>query len=306
MFSLFLLRLRENNYIMDNFTYVTLLSNSSLKYYPENTLSRFTVKLPNTINFDSNEKWYVGLTNVTHTSIRAQQKTQPIKIKIKSTGKQGFLTEKLINLLNAAPDFYQKVKEKNFFDRYKKTLELKKYSFVNGQPFIQIKVLPDKNIIIICDEEYTPRQLFDIIFSQIKKEKWDDFIKSFQEDIKNFKETKEIKNKIQKIKDEHIEEIAAAILTSPLPFYICFYTDIIKPRIIGDTEARCLYMSPLGTFTDRSKALSYEIDNVQYCPIEKYNISEINILIADENGEQINFEDGLFMTCLVLHFKKGI
>lgn len=290
---------------MDNFTYVTLLSNSSLKYYPENSLSRFTVKLPNAINLDSNEKWYVGLTNVSHTSIGKEPKPQHIKIKIKSTGKQGFLNEKLINLLNAAPNFYQKVKEKNFFDQYKTGIELKKYVYVKGQPFIQIELLKGDNIIIICDEEYLPRQFFDIIFSQIKKEKWKAFIKSFQDDIIQFEATEEVNSKIQKIKDEYVEEITTFI-NVPLPFYICFYTDIIKPRSIGDTNTRCLYMCPLGTFTDRSKALAYEIDNVQYCPIEKHNISEINILIADENGEQINFEGGVFMTCLVLHFRKGI
>lgn len=91
-----------------------------------------------------------------------------------------------------------------------------------------------------------------------------------------------------------------------LPFYMCFYCDIIKPRIIGDTAVRCLFMDPFRTVVDKSIPRSYEIDNIQYCPVEKYSISEINILITDEHGEQVHFEDGLFMTSLVLHFRKGI
>ena len=65
-------------------------------------------------------------------------------------------------------------------------------------------------------------------------------------------------------------------------------------------------MNPLGAYTDKSLARSYQIDNIQYCLIENNNISEISILITDENGEQINFDGGLFMTSLVLHFRKGI
>lgn len=288
---------------IDDFTYVTLLSNSSLKYYPNNSLSRFTVKLPNVINLSANENWYVGLMSVAHTSISNEEKI-PAKIKIKSTARQGFTNNKLIVLLNSAPNFYNEVKQENFFDRYSPLVKFEKEDFIRGQPFIQIEALHGVNVIIKTNIEYTPNELFDSIFKQIEKDKWEDFIKSFQNDVKNFKLTNEMQTKIQNAKDDYVDEIT--IKTQPFPFYVCFYCDLIKPRIIGDLSTRCLYMYPLGAVSDKSSPRSYQIDNIQYCSIEKYNISEINILITDENGEQINFEDSLFTTSLVLHFKKGI
>ena len=42
--------------------YLTLPSNSSMDYYPENTVARYTTKLPNTIELESD--WEVGLTEI--------------------------------------------------------------------------------------------------------------------------------------------------------------------------------------------------------------------------------------------------
>jgi len=292
---------------MDNLTFVTLLSNSSLKYYPENTLSRFTVKLPNVINFDADEKWYVGLMNVAHTSI-CKEKEVPVKILIKSPGgNQETIHEKLIYLLNAAPEFYQKIIEKSFFNRYSSTaaepFDFNKYKF-SKKDYIYITVMGPVVVQIFTDVEYTPEDFFDLILSQLEKRDWKMFIDWIQSVIKHFKMTSEINDKILKLKNNYVVEITKQIL--PNPFYMCFYCDIIAPRIVGDTSIRCLYMNPLGAYADKSLARSYQINNIQYCLIENNNISEISILITDENGDQINFDDGLFMTSLVLHFQKGI
>lgn len=287
--------------VMDNFTHVTLLSNSSLKYYPTNSLSRFTVKLPNTINLNSNEKWYVGLTNVAHTSISEQT-----KITIKSSTQVIHCLDigLIIFLYATTPKFYQKIEEDNFFDRYNSSAELAKFNYNKNEAYIQLIVVKDASLLIKCNQEYTLEEFFDIIFSQIRRPLWPEFIESFQKEIKNFKPTKQIEAIIKNIKDSINIDVNTKI--NPFPFYMCFYCNIIKPRTIGDASVQCLYMHPLGTDADRSISRSYQIDNVQYCPIEKYNISEISILITDETGEQINFRDGLFMTYLVLHFRKGI
>lgn len=292
---------------MDNFTHVTLLSNSSLKYYPKNSLSKFTVKLPNTIYLNSNEKWHVGLTSVTHTSISAKLPEITPKIRIKVPEKLGWTNENLIDLLNTAPKFYEELKKNGFFDRYQGKTVIRQFTYIknDNKPYIQLKVLEKVNVILLCNEEYTAEEFFDVIFSQIEKVKWPEFIKSIKNDVKNFKLTTEKQSKIKQLKEKYMEEI---LITRDIPFplYICFYCDIIKPQIIGDTSVKSLYMYPLGAVKDKSTPRSYTIDNIQYCPIEKHSISEISILISDEHGEQVNFEDGLFMTCLVLHFRKGI
>ena len=42
--------------------YLTLPSNSSMKYYPENTLTSFTTRLPNSIRLEGD--WDVGLVEI--------------------------------------------------------------------------------------------------------------------------------------------------------------------------------------------------------------------------------------------------
>jgi len=291
---------------MDNFTHVTLLSNSSLKYYPNNSLSRFTVKLPNVINLDSNEKWYVGLTSVAHTVVRTKE-TFPPKMMIKLTVRTGWTNEKLINLLNAAPSFYESIKDKKFFDRYRKNTEINTFTYIkkDNRPFIQFTVLEKVNVTVLSGVQYTPNELFDTIFSQIERKRWAEFIKSIKSDIEKFQLTTAVQTRIQELKENYIEEIIE-IRDIPYPMYICFYCDIIKPRIIGDTSVRCLFMDPFRIVSDKSIPRAYHIDNIQYCLVEKHSISEINILIADEHGDQVYFEDDLFMTSLVLHFRKGI
>ena len=45
--------------------YVTLFSNASQTLYPENTLAAFTSELAQSIEFDPNDKWEVGLCEFT-------------------------------------------------------------------------------------------------------------------------------------------------------------------------------------------------------------------------------------------------
>ena len=48
---------------MKDFT-VTLISNGSEQFFPDNTLTNFTNQLPNDISLSKNKKWYVSLQNL--------------------------------------------------------------------------------------------------------------------------------------------------------------------------------------------------------------------------------------------------
>ena len=41
--------------------YITLKSNTSFSIYPQNTLSRFTTKLPLSLDFNNYDEWSVGV-----------------------------------------------------------------------------------------------------------------------------------------------------------------------------------------------------------------------------------------------------
>ncbi|HBK82592.1 MAG TPA: hypothetical protein DDZ41_03200 [Flavobacterium sp.] len=88
--------------------------------------------------------------------------------------------------------------------------------------------------------------------------------------------------------------------------YLCIYSDIIKPRIIGDQVSRVMYIHPIQSNNNNNinERNVINIKNVEYYPLEKSNISEIDILLADETGEQIDFNNSSFSTMISLHFKK--
>lgn len=85
--------------------------------------------------------------------------------------------------------------------------------------------------------------------------------------------------------------------------YFCVYSDIIKPVIIGSQFSRALLIRPLYDEVSKNRT-AVNISNKQYCPLESTEIPEINILITDETGEQINFIEDSFQTMIRLHFRK--
>lgn len=77
------------------------------------------------------------------------------------------------------------------------------------------------------------------------------------------------------------------------------YSDIIKPRCIGNQHIRCIRVLP---FKGQSKC--YEFNNVEYYPIEISVINDISILIATSNGAQYNFNPSTIANYITLHFRK--
>lgn len=76
------------------------------------------------------------------------------------------------------------------------------------------------------------------------------------------------------------------------------YTDIIKPRVIGDKSARYLRVVP----TNKSERI-LRFNHIEYCPVEKTVIESISIKITDGQGELANFKSNYIPTYVMLHFK---
>lgn len=112
---------------------------------------------------------------------------------------------------------------------------------------------------------------------------------------------------LESYKSRLVSEQGTDVLEFESPLnYLCIYTDKIKPRIMGDRMTRALYMQPIKNVNELSNRNVIDVKNIEYYPLESINISEVNILFADETGEQINFNNLSFSTMVLLHFKKGI
>lgn len=278
--------------IGQNSFYVTLFSNGSLDYYPENSLSKFTVKLPYTIETANDGNWLVGLHSASHTNIE-KQLAEEIVIKISSkneTFENSQIT--LVSIICNTKQFYNAVKKTDFLRQFKNIEYNETPQYGNKKKYIKIN-LTDKIVVAIeRNVEYNVIELFSLIFKQIKKENREAAMKTYLNYL-----------------DEYNPSNSSYVLTNfekqirnPNSHHICFYTDIIKPAIINGIESRILLIKPILTLDKTDIAIS----NIQYQPVEKFRINEISILIADEHGEQINFKEGTHCTCLVLHFYKSI
>lgn len=288
--------------LLDGITsfYVNVLSGCSMNLYPENTLSKFRVKLPYNIKFSLEDNWYVGITRFSCTSIKNIQNKEnsgPRIIFKFSSSKHNFT---IVQILQAVPRFVASIDHSSFFNKYTDTnTSLLEYNFQNKK---FLEVYADrlrKTIKIPTEYVLSPRELFDIYFSQIigkDRQIQVDYLRTwFKNRQEPFLVTPEvIKNYSPLISDYE-----------PLN-YLCIYTDMIKPRIIGDRLTRALYMQPIQNESDWSSRNVIDVKNVEYYPLEFIDMSEINILFADETGEQINFNNSTFSTMVLLHFKRGI
>lgn len=275
-----------------NSFYVTLLSNGSLNYYPENSLSKFTVKLPYIIETENNENWQVGLHSASYTNIE-KQLPEEIVIKI-STEDETFKNSQtsLVSIISNTKQFYDKVKKTDFLNQFKNIEYSVLPEYENNKQYIRINLTSKIDVALKRNVEYTVKELFTLVFKQIKKESREAAMKEY---LKNL--------------DEYNPGNASYILTkfekqvrNANSHYICFYTDITKPSIINGIESRLLLIKPILTLDKTYVTVS----NIQYQPVDKFHIGEISILIADEHGEQINFKEGAHCTCIVLHFYKSI
>lgn len=287
--------------------YLTLLSNGSLKYYPENTLTQFSNKLPVTLNLNVNENkvWYMAITECSFTTIRIDNK--PYIPKIKFTTPPNYETnENIIDVLKNSTSFLNEISYVNFFSDWQEngflnnSIILQPNKSQKCNEYVYIYFLSSNNIKywIEINREYTPKQLFKTIFSQIPKKEW-------------AHEINEMKNKIDNVNNDEMdvninENNIITEINHYFPNYVCISSDIIEPRIIGGSLSRTMLMYPMKVrekYNDVPHNL--QIKNPQYCRIDRNCITDLSVLITDETGEKLNLSNDDFSTMIVLHFQKS-
>lgn len=82
--------------------------------------------------------------------------------------------------------------------------------------------------------------------------------------------------------------------------FIYIYTDIIKPRIVGSMESRCIRIIP-NAFSAQHIRFG---DSIEYYPVEFNTIDNISFLLNDYAGDRIKFSDNVIPIYIMLHFKR--
>lgn len=313
--------------------YVTLFSNSSQDLYPNNVMSRFTCKLPRPIKLEGNYR--VGLIEIQYPAFQGivtggNDRSDESEDQIIFPSPAKSEKDKILTLKGFANEIIVQAKQPNIYmyDRYftdftnynklnnfdKNYSKYKAKSTANEKKNDIYKVAPsvvqyrastkEKNIHIVCKKRY---KLKELMYEYLKYH-YDQYkeytnaelqtqynILGYDDYVVGALLSKNAQDLHYEIKNIMLQTLHDA------GFYIAVHTDIIEPRIVGNSISRVLYFG--------SKKTNYDLDeifiqNVQYVPVTKNYIEEISFIITNENGERILFESGYKPISLTLKFKK--
>lgn len=259
--------------LIDNFRYLCINNRSSLKYFPFNEASKFTIKTPETLNFDPAFNWYIGVSNFSHGNIRRSRKI----IKFIKTGENISLRKVLSHF-----KIYDQVKKEKYF--FSKTKDIRnEFDDENVEIIEQLTFFEnDLKVSIPYKVQY---DLSEFLCSLLKQMSAHIDVSLYIRGLSSY--VNEIDD-ILTVDTEHVN-------------YICIHLDFITNQIIGDKLLKIAFISPV---ISDSEICNHNITNIIYNKIEKSNIQEIHCYISDEHGEKIKFKNDEMMTNIILSIKK--
>ena len=80
---------------------------------------------------------------------------------------------------------------------------------------------------------------------------------------------------------------------------IYIYCDLVEYSYVGDTMVPCLRTLPVTPGENKTTVLRFE--NPHYVPVSLSRFSQVSIVIANDQGEEIKYPKGLFL--VKLHFR---
>ena len=257
--------------------YLTLPSNSSLQFYPENTLTHFTTHLPHTINLQG--QWEVGLAEIQYPHTWHNLSDGEGWITMKKYGKENRLTlplgqydtpEQLIASLN-------------------ELFEEPHTSYSTKRP--EIDILPASPSV---------RNIVDVHFSyhNVTQKTTISVQPGIQVELSNTLRVMLGMKEMQLSEGTHEGVHVVDVNQGFYSLYV--YCSIVEPRPEGDCKVPLLRIVPVEGKSGQMVMKTYE--NIQYIPLIQKNFRTIEIDIKKDTGEIVPFELGKLV--VTLHFRK--
>lgn len=280
----------ENLAIMTDF-YLTLPSNASMSYYPDNSLSEYTVKLPRQLQLD--DSWQVGLCQITYPGLLHNiLETYPAFMYTRDAGQTGANRagrESAENITNSVERLENTVDT----DWHVKYFTPGFYSLSDIlQALNDVFINDTKNSVSFTYNKGLQRTMFKGWKNNVGALKINDKLAKMM----GFREAKYIFCERKKIVADF--DANASIFS---PKYLYIYTDIVEPQFVGDRNVPLLRTVPINA-TEKSRVMEKIFTHPYYVPLLKHDIETIQILIKTETGESVPFERGLLS--VTLHFRK--
>lgn len=261
--------------------YLTLISNSSMNYFPDNKTNSFTVHLPSYITL--NGKWEVALVEIhypfTFFNITDNNNTIYIKyhndddsyVEKLDTGYYDDIND-LIKIINSKLKNHLNDKDLVSFDKVTKRVIIDNNSFTENTD-------PSTNTI-----DKTKRTLFSI---------------SFQNRLAMQMGFAPQQNILSYTLSPHAINIGIGV-----PEQFLVYCDIIDTQIIGDTSAKVLRIinTADGVITPFAQSCHKEFNLSHYVTVNEKKFEKVSIDIRDTTGDFLPFQFGVLT--VKLHFRR--
>lgn len=253
--------------IKDSF-YLTLLSNSSMEYFPENKTTMFSTKIPKSLVLEG--EWFVGVVEIQY----------PCTI---------FTVQENENIIKTSKWVLMPDDEKHSLVHYRGRIPAMNYDSIQH-------VIAALNRNTFDDIIFN----YDEITKQVSISILDNYIDTLTLSTKlclqlGFEPNKNlVVNKMGTYPSN---------LKLGLPSQLFVYCDIIEPQIVGDVMAPLLRIVPLDTAAYVYGANKMHIFSPpHYVPVMRREFDTIEIDIRSSTGNKIPFQFGT--TCIKLHFRK--
>lgn len=258
---------------------VILPSDGSLDFYPQNTLSNYTIKLPQPCEFDG--EYECALSEI-------------------------IFPNRLVNVRRGFNDIsiYRFTKKTGTVKRHEKEWSLPPGSYDSVEKVISViqeKILKRYKI----KNEDAFRLTYDEVTKRVTIETKFNYTIYFGSDIcilLGFKVNKICARGLNMIEGKRTGEFYATKSGGLNTLYI--YTDIIKEQIVGGIYTPLLRVINLGQKHNNEDSTSVTMDRLFYCTLKRPHFDNINIQLRDDTGELVHFEFGKVI--VVLEFQQKV
>lgn len=258
--------------MIENSFYITLLSNSSVPYFPNNTTANFFTKLPKTIKLEG--EWVVGLVEFNYpcTIFNVQEHDNIFYIN-RNKGSNEDYTMSVEHECRIPAINYDSVAHflQAFNEHSKINAEVKfKYNEISKLVEVDRTVSFTDEILAI---NLTPKLGIQLGFDP---------------------NTNIIEHRVGKY---------PVNLNLGLPSQLFVYSDIVHPQIVGDVMTSLLRIVPLDPMKYTYGAFKMNVFSAaHYLPVLRREFDIIEIDIRTSIGDKVPFQFGT--ACVKLHFKR--
>ena len=319
----------------DNF-YINLPSNASLGYYPENTLSKFKVRLPQSIVLDR-EGWECGLVEIHFPSkISPLWDGDYVYIGVSSNlfamGKEEFkeeeyetyhwMSEKIFGdkqLIKPKP--YRVKSNKRVEEPHALMIKMRfkpeKQNMYSAYEFIESleKFFSDSKLVGKIKTEETKEKLISIVYSsemkrltmKLNPKRDTPFYLAFGSKLARILGfAVDDRQLLFFERGEYLMNDHTVDFNANKPPYFYVYSNIIRPSIVGDILAPVLRVVLLpnsgGNSSEKNDILAKTFTQINYYKLRLFNFQDIEIELRSNSGELIPFLYGCVN--LLLHFRR--